>query len=283
MDLSPRILVTSAVQLISLPEIFIRLNERVNDPRSSAKDIGRVLEKDTALSTRLLKVVNSPFYGLSTRIDTISRAITVVGIQELRDLALATVAAKSFTGLPTDLVVMEDFWRHSLYTAVLARAFAAQRRLLNTERFFVSGLLHDVGSLILYCKLPELAREALLRAQHNELIVHEAERQVLGFDHAAVGAELLRVWKLPSNLQEAVKYHHMPQHAQNSPVEAAIVHLANAVANAQNKTKNPSVYVPPINPNAWELAAIPPEALEPALADADRQFEQMHALIFGEG
>lgn len=283
MTLSPRMLVVSSVQLISLPEVFFRLNELVNDPRSTVKDICRVLETDTALTARLLKIVNSPLYGFASRIDTISRAITVVGTQELRDLALATSVTKAFAGLPTGLLTMDDFWQHSLYTAIVARALARQRRLLNTERFFVAGLLHDVGALILFRKVPELARAALVRVQGTILPLWEAERQVMGFDHACVGAELLSTWKLPASLCEAVAFHHTPLEAPTAPLEAAIVHLANGIANMRERTKSLLVSTSPLDARAWETIGLSPEVTDAVVADAEQQFEHMHGLIFGDG
>ena len=98
----------------SLPEIFIRVNEVVNNPRSSLEDVGKVISEDTGLTARLLKIVNSAFYGFPSHIETISRAVTIVGTQQLRDLALATSVIRLFSGIPHDLLDMESFWRHSV-------------------------------------------------------------------------------------------------------------------------------------------------------------------------
>lgn len=284
MTLSPRMLVISSVQLFSLPEVFFRLNELVNDPRSTIKDICRVLETDTALTARLLKIVNSPLYGFTSRIDTISRAVTIVGTHELRDLALATSVTKAFAGLPAGLLTMDDFWRHSLYAAVVARALARQRRLLNPERFFVAGLLHDVGSLILFRKVPELARAALARVQGTTLLLWEAEQQVMGFDHARVGAELLSTWKLPASLCEAVAFHHAPLEAPTAPLEATIVHLANGIANLRGRAKSPLIPPPQLDARTWEAIGLSPEeVMDAVIADAEQQLEHMHGLIFGDG
>ncbi|NOY63354.1 MAG: HDOD domain-containing protein, partial [Gammaproteobacteria bacterium] len=122
---------------------------------------------------------NSPFYGFPSQINTISRAITIIGTRELRDLVLATLVVRTFNGLDNELISMEQFWRHSVTCAVVARVLAGHLHESNTERFFVVGLLHDIGSLIIYRKIPELAREALLRSEHGDIALYQAERDVI--------------------------------------------------------------------------------------------------------
>lgn len=279
MALTAREIVAGTVQVASPPEIFARINTMVDSPRHSASDIGRVLGKDPALTARLLKIVNSPFYGFPSRIDTVSRAITVIGVRELRDLVLATTVARLFAGLPNDLVSMQQFWQHSTYCALIARLLAGRRRELNVERFFVAGLLHDIGNLLLYRKIPELAREALLRAHHNDAVLEEAERDIIGFTHADVGAELMRKWRLPKGIEEAAKFHHRPAGGQPMSMEAAIVHLADQIAYAL--FDNAEEAIPPLDTLAWDLVGLAAEDVEPVVTEAERQFAEVFALVHG--
>ena len=129
------------LEIPSLPMIFTRIDEAVNNPRSSLADIGRIISEDSSLTARLLKIVNSAFYSFPSKIETISRAVTVVGTQQLRDLALATSVMKLFQGIPPDLINMEAFWKHSIACGVAARVLAAHKREANIERFFVAGIL----------------------------------------------------------------------------------------------------------------------------------------------
>jgi putative nucleotidyltransferase with HDIG domain len=279
MTVSPRELITGALDLPSLPEVVMRAIELVNDPEASAIDIGRVLSEDSALTARLLKIVNSPFYGFPSRIDTVSRAITVIGTLDLLDLILATSVVKMFSGVPNDLVSMDSFWKHSLYAGVVARLLAARSKQPNVEHFFVAGLLHDLGSLVIYRKLPELAREALLRARYNGVVLQQAEQELLGFDHAMVGAELMRMWKLPASLVEAVEFHHDPSQAPNHPLITAIVHVADVVASAIRSGTGASEAAPPLDPSAWDRIGLPPLAIEALLIEADRQFGDAQSMI----
>jgi len=282
MTLTAREIVAGTVEVASLPEIFIRINEMVDNPHYSASDIGRMLSKDPAMTARLLKIVNSPFYNFPSKIDTVSRAITVIGVRELRDLVLATTVVKLFTGLPNDLVSMDSFWRHSTQCAIVARLIAAKNRELNVERFFIAGLLHDIGSLLIYRKIPELAREALLRASHNDEVLEIAERQVMGFTHADVGAELIRKWRLPKNIEEAVEYHHLPQNCHTGAKEVAVVHLANIITAAIWDTAPEPMVIPPLDPKAWEVLDLTPDDIEPMVSDAELQFEEIFSNLFTE-
>jgi len=279
MNLSPKDLLTGTVELASLPEIFTRVNAMIDEPRSSAADIGKIVGEDPALTTRLLKIVNSAFYGFPSRIETISRAITIVGTRELRDLILATTVIKLFAGLPNELVTMESFWRHSVSCALLANSLGAHRHDGTAESLFVAGLIHDVGHLIIYRKIPELAREALTRAKYHGIELYQAERDVLGFDHGDVGGELLRMWKLPEKLREAVAFHHTPERAEEFPVETAIVHLANEIANTVQLDSGEISGEMPLESHAWKSSGLSANVLESALADAARQFEETLSLI----
>lgn len=283
MGLTAREIVAGTVEVASLPEVFVRVNEMVDSPHYSSSDIGRLISKDPGLTARLLKIVNSPFYGFPSTIDTVSRAITIIGVRELRDLILATTMAKLFKGLPNDLVSMETFWRHSTLCAITARLLAAKTRELNVERFFIAGLLHDIGSLLIYRKIPELAREALLRASHNDQILEEAELQVMGFSHADVGAELLRKWRLPKNIVAAVEHHNAPSRAKEGVKEAAVVHLANIMANTIYEPGPDTRVLPPLDTGAWDMLALHPQDIEPAVVEAERQFDEVYALFFSDG
>src|SRR3569832_1342136 len=137
MSLSPKELVTGAIVLASLPEVFLRVNEMIDSPRYTAADIGHVISRDPGLTTRLLKIANRAFYSFPSQIDSVSRAITNIGPRELPDLIIASSVSRLFKGLPNDLVCMDDFWRDSVCGGVAARSLAAQRGERLLERFFV--------------------------------------------------------------------------------------------------------------------------------------------------
>ena len=217
--------------LVSPPDICVKVFELVESNDASAQELGEVIGRDPSLTARLLRLVNSAFYNFNRRIDTVSRAVTVIGVRELYSLVIAVSAVKSFANLPNSLVNIDTFWRHGIYTGLIARALAKQCRVLHPERMFVAGMLHDIGSLVLYNRMPEVCSDLLLVCDGDEGILHQAELAELGFTHADLGGALLNTWMLPETLQEAVGYHHMPSYAMQSELEASIVHLADNLAN----------------------------------------------------
>ncbi len=223
---SPAALLESERDLVSLPDVVFRLQEAINDPRSTAETIGAIVACDPALTARLLRLANSPIYGFSRRVDTVSRAVTLVGMEPLYHLALATSALSAFRKLPVQLVDMDEFWLQSIYCAVVARLFAKEAKVLYPERLFVAGLLHSIGALLIYLKCPDAAREILLASQGKRALVPLLEKDLLGFTYADVGAEIAKVWNMPAWLQETIGCHLYPETALNYPFETALVHIA---------------------------------------------------------
>ncbi len=273
MELSPRDLLRGFVEVSSLPTIHIKLEEAINDPKKSMSDIARVIRDDAGLTARLLRIVNSAFYSFPSRIETISQAVTIVGTQQLSALALATSVMRMFKGIPHSLVTMDSFWRHGIGVGLAARAIATYRREGNPERFFVAGILHDIGRLILYTKIPDVSKEMLTQARTREQLLYDQERETIGFTHAVVGGVLLQTWKLPGSLEEIVMFHHNPRGAVRFPADTATVHLADIIAHAMQLGSSGEQYVPPLDAEAWDSLDIPPSALSAIVDQVDREYQ----------
>ncbi len=272
--LCPEDLIRQNVELTSMPEIIIRLNQVVDDPYSTANDISDVISKDPALTARLLRIVNSPFYGFPSQIDTITLATTIVGTQQLRLLALASSTIRQFANLSNQIVTMETFWRHSFSTAVVARTIAKLSKDREDEQYFIAGLLHDLGSLIIYSTIPTLAKEAITHAKHKDIPVYVAERAIIGFDHAMVGSALLRHWNLPEGLIEAVACHHELGDIKAYPKYKAVTHLANVIANSINPGL--LIYRQTLEPesSAWELIGLESDNIDESLDDIETEINE---------
>lgn len=272
--------------LVSPPEIWLRLNEIMNSPRTSASDVAQVVSRDPAMTAKLLKVVNSPYYNFPARVDTISRAITILGTNELFSLATAVAAAKVFTDIPNNLVKPSTFWRHSLCTAIAARRLAETANVLHPERLYVAGLLHDVGSLLLYKKFPDKAAMALMAANGDEEIVYGTETETFGFNHAQVGAELLRLWHLPSALITAVKFHHDPALADSDALDASLIHIANVISNRLSwgafTEEAPSSGLLP-DPLVWRITGLSLDALDTVAEGLNEEVPAAVAVLLPEG
>lgn len=280
-------LVDHVGDLVSLPDVCLRLNELLDEPDVNARQIARVVTHDPALTARLLRIVNSAFFGLPRRVETVDHAVTVIGIQELRVLAVASSTVDSFRRLPESLVDMRSFWRHSVYTGLLARALTRARGGEGRERLFVGGLLHDIGQLVMYHVVPDQCRRVMELAGVREEEPYWLEQEVLGFDHAEVGAALMARWDIPDSLRIPVRFHHEPARATDCRADTAMVHIANAVSNTlapSSRALPARSEIPPlIEPCAWGMSGLDTDAIEPAVEQTRADVSEVLGLIAPAG
>jgi len=267
----PADILKGSVTVPSPPTIYEKLVRVINNPRSSSGNVAAVIAEDAGLTARILKVVNSAFFSFPRRIDTVTHAVTVVGTSQIRDLALATSVMTLFRDVPRDVMNMQQFWQHSLAVGVTARVLAAHRREDNVERFFVAGLLHDVGRLLMFMRAGAEAGEAVALAESSGIPLYRAEREIFGFNHSQVGSALLDQWNFPGAFREAVAYHHKPRRATNYPVEAAAVHVADIVSNTLRWGHGGEPRTPDLDNDAWELLGVDAAVFPVILGDAERQ------------
>lgn len=273
-EIEIRRIIKGIKRISSLPTVFARVNELLNDPKSCASDFSKVISEDQALTARLLKLVNSAFYGFPGKIETVSRAVTIIGFRELRELILATSVLSMFTDLGDNVSFsMEDFWKHNLACGIAGRILAIYNRQENPETYFVAGLLHDIGRLVLVESRPEEYREVFVIVREENKLMCEAERDVFGFTHEAVGKELISRWKLPAFVEDAVGFHHDPKGGKKSSSYVDIVHVANILANAGSIGSSGEKFVPRLNPDAWERIGLKKSILERVFEKTYEQFE----------
>jgi putative nucleotidyltransferase with HDIG domain len=275
-------LVEGAVAVASPPLIYERLMRVINDPRSGSADVARVIGEDQGLTARLLRTVNSAFYSFPRPIDTVTQAVTVVGTRQVRDLALATSVMSMFDDVPAELIDLPSFWHHSLACGTIARVIASHRREDNVERYFVAGLLHDIGRLIIFQRAGTQSAEAIVRSRETGQPLFACEAEVLGCDHAQVGDALLEKWNFRGAFRDAVLHHHRPRSATKFPAETAAVHVADIVANALAWGRSGQMGVPPFEPEAWESLGIDPMLVPMLIEEAERQLGAALHLLGGD-
>ncbi len=276
MSKKPQDLVKGVVKLISLPEIYIRVTQVLEDPNHNARQLGDVIGHDPALTARILRIVNSAYYSLATKIELVSRAVSIIGEEDLRNLVLATSAVDTFKRIPNQLVDIDLFWRHSVHTGIIARLLSKHCNVLHGERLFVAGMLHDIGKLVLYFKEPELSQQVLLEAAETDGQLYNAEKSIIGFTHGDVGAALIEAWKLSDMLQETAAYHHTPLKARKHPLETSIVHIANSIVDAINPDIEPDEHLlddfPAFEPETLKITGLDlkviPEVMDKAWEQA---------------
>ena len=250
--------------------VLQEIEQALQSPQCNLSTIGDAIEKDPDLTARLLRLANSPFFGFASRLSTVSEAVSLLGIQQIQDMIVASSVLEQFKGVPDNLVNKDSFWRHSLAVGITARLLAMERRLPKPDKFFVAGLLHDVGRLVLLSQSAEWAQAVFELYQREKMLLREAEKKILGYDHQQIGAELLQSWSYPPALVQAVAFHHAPNQSV-SKLDAAVVHIADHLVNAMGIGSSGEQFVPPLDDKAWAALGLDADALAKIVEDVDEQ------------
>ena len=224
-------LIDQSSGLYAIPEICSLLNAKLKEPYASNAQISDIIQRDPGLTLTILKIVNSAFYGFESSITTVTKAITILGRNELTALVFGTSAVNVFSKLEIEKSKLYQHWQHSLFCGLLAKQLAFQtKQTKQVDNLFIAGLLHDIGRLIIWHKLPQ--ESAALAQALKENPAHELtlEFDLLGFNHAELGAELMKLWKVPQLLIETTLWHHSPEQAIDYPLECQLIHIANNLA-----------------------------------------------------
>jgi len=262
----------ATLKLFSLPDVVVRLNELLEWPGTTNAEIGEALMSDPALSARTLRLANSAFYALPSKVETISRAIALLGRNCLKNLVFTSHVAHAFKGIPAQTVDMDRFWLNSVACGVIARSLAFRARIFDSEPLFIAGLLHKIGRLMFLCARAAQYREVLLVKDMGEQATLQAEERVFGFTHAELGAELLMLWKLPERQYTIAAHYPDPLASIAYRKEVAIVHVASSLACGIE----PGVDVPqdsdpesiPFDQKIWEISGLSAEIIPTVLQDA---------------
>ena len=251
--------ITREAELLSLPDIYLKLRNVLDSPDFAMAEVAVVISQDPAITLRLLHLVNSSFYGFTNKIETVGRAINLLGTEQIHDLVLATAVASAFKGISTTVMDMRKFWERSLYCAAFSRRLAVLSGKRDRERLFVAGLLCDIGHLIMYQAIPEPAQQAILQSKERQEPVYLAERRIIGFDYAFVGGILMRHWALPDVLRETTMFHIDPAAADNFTVEASLVHIGSMMTQALEEDCVFNEGPLHVDGSVWALAGLEPE------------------------
>ncbi len=221
-----------ATELNAFSPVAIKLCDVIDDETSTGKSIADIIQQDPVLTTKLLKLANSPYYGFSQQISEIEDAFSRVGTTELFRMALSVSASETFHGIPETLITMRDFWNHSILCAHSALEIAANFNLKASGALYAAGLLHDIGQLVLFSHRKQQSIEVLERCidSYEELDQCQVEQEVFGFTHADVGLELARMWNFPPILQACIAHHHDYENATSFQQEVLTINMANILA-----------------------------------------------------
>jgi HD-like signal output (HDOD) protein len=279
-SLAPLELLVSEIKLPALPQVLLELLRVVNDPGSSAADLAGVIRLDPSLSSYLLRIVNSAYYSFPFPIDTVQRAVVLIGTRELCTLAFSRSFLNIFGKSQSEALDIEAFWKHSIACGMIAAALAHETDKRNPDRHFVAGLLHDIGRLALFNNLPALGVEVLAVGREKDLLLYEAERTLLGFDHGRFGGSLLNKWNLPSTLSASISYHHAPDMADMYD-ETKTIHLADVVANALGIGSSGDGCVPTLEETVWEGLGLSTRALVELIGNVEAELGPKFEILLG--
>jgi len=274
-------LVGRGQELPSLPEIYLRVAEQLKDETITVQQIGDTVQHDPAITTRVLKMVNSAYYGLPIQVASVAQSVSLLGRERLKHILIGSVLRGVFSsGQDNPAFSMQVFWQHSIKTAIIARELARQvREIEEPESMFTAGLLHDIGKLLLFKKFPERMLAAEEHAMQKRVDVLSAELSQVGLTHTAVGEALMQYWGLPQLLIDCATRHHEIVHDGPDRHATHLIYLANQLSH----------YVPPLDDGEtqdilhdienWDMGNVSLEQIASACQHADDMvFEVMESL-----
>ncbi|HMK56548.1 MAG TPA: HDOD domain-containing protein [Dissulfurispiraceae bacterium] len=262
--------------LPTIPGILKKLLAVIENPKISLTEIGNFISNDPVLTSRVLKMVNSPIYGFPGRISSVQQALILLGLNVVRGLLLGVsvfeVMQKSMVGL----------WEHSLGCAVAARIIAKKKNVPEPEEVSVSALLHDIGKVVMILRFKDEYDKVVKEAEAGDMLIMDAEKQVFGITHADSGAWIAKKWNFPVSLVDVIEYHHKPNLAKASPMNSSIVHLADILTRAVGFGFAGDNYVPAVNPAAWEQLGLSDKELREILDEMDSTLSEADAFLISD-
>lgn len=254
-------------EVYALPPVVAEIQRLFHDPETSARDVARVICRDPAMAAKLLKLVNSAYFGFARKIASVSMAVVILGFRQVRDMVLTIALFERFSPRRSGPFDVVAFWKHSIAAALLAEGIARNRDVRARDAGFTAGLLHDLGKIVATQEAPHLVEEIAERITGGQEPL-EAERAVLGLDHAALGAYLAEVWGFPERLARAFRGHHDP--ARGAEPLVATVQAADALIRSIGIGVLPEDGVPRLGDAATEALRIDDDWLDRAFSQLDR-------------
>jgi putative nucleotidyltransferase with HDIG domain len=260
-----RIIEDELQDLPPLPAVVMRVMQTINDPTTSATDLNRLIASDQAIASKVLRLVNSSYYGFPRRISTITHAVVILGFNTVRNLTTSLGVFNAFDARTIQTAMDRDqFWAHSIGTAVAAGVIAKRKAIptKQAEEVFVGGLLHDIGKLFLDQYFPDQYAIALKLSRAAKISIWDAEKTALGVGHALVGKRVAEKWNLPPSLTSMITLHHQPAFAKEDFAITAVIHAADRIAHKLKLGHGGDDLVPVMAPEVQQWLALPPQVWE---------------------
>jgi len=255
--------------LPTLPPIAAKLNKMVEDEDITANQLGNVIERDQVLTSKLLKMVNSSFYGFPQRISTVANAIVLLGINVIKTLIVTSSIFEMMQSSDVGL------WEHSLGCATIASLIAKKKGLKNPEEVSTAALLHDLGKVVVRAELPSEYDALLAMVEQKGISMREAEEELLGVSHSEIGGWLVHQWNLPDRLVLPITWHHRPEEAPDYRDVTAILHFSDILVRAVGFGFGGDMWVPPLNQDAWKRIKLSKSEMKELLVELDEKLIEL--------
>lgn len=262
-------------KLVSLPNVYYRLDALIQNPSSSVDDFAKLLGADTDLCARLLTIANSAFYSLPMTVDTVPKAISIIGTRQIRELVLVTSVMNVFKGNDLNGMSMDSFWRHSVAVGVIAKYIAKTLNMPQADKAYVPGLLHDLGRLALYISCNDTMLSLEQQKQQQGVSLTQLENEFFGYNHADVGGGLLIKWQVPQSIVEPVMMHHNPRLADEFYMMTCVIALADTIAIQQGFCSGSTVKVDQQQHDMLEELHINEQQLDTIWQQAEQEIKQV--------
>jgi putative nucleotidyltransferase with HDIG domain len=271
--------VQNSGELAVLPQVVMKVLDMTSDTRATTQDLEEVIGQDQALTSKVLTLANSSYYGLPRRVSSLREAVMFLGFRVVRNIAMTASCYSMFIGKSdSQSLLKRRIWKHSVDTSLLTRLVCAYAPYVVPDEAFAAGLLHDIGKTVLEQYYPHATMQVVQTAERLGIRHHEAEEQILGFNHADVGLAMALHWNLPTVLAEAIGYHHYIPAALVAPKLVAVVAMASDISNLLEEGVDEQVWPDAVNQQAMELLGIMPEQLEALITGCRMEVERSAGL-----
>ena len=268
-------LLSSVDQLPTLPVIYTKISELLRAPDSTVQKVSEVIAEDQAMAAKVLRMVNSSFYGFPKRIGSLQRAVVILGFNEIKSLVLATGVLQMFGKFKTEHGFdMDKLWEHSIGCAVASRVVAEAAQLSNVEDVFAGGLMHDIGKVIHAVNLPKQFVKVIHDVQETGRPMIESEEDILGFNHTETGRALAEKWGFPTKTVDMIANHHISNGSDKLSKEVTAVHLGNTLCSALALGSGGEKRVSMANQKAWQVLELKLSQLEAIMGRIGKVFQE---------
>lgn len=277
-------IINKVKKLPTLPAVANKVTKLMKDPTCTAVKISEVIDKDQSLTIRVLRLVNSAFYSLYTEVTNVRHAVALLGFKTISQMVISISVFDVFKGGYGKEFNREGFWKHSIGCAVISQMIAQKAHYPKTDDCFTAGLLHDIGKVVLDQYLHEEMIKVIQLTQEREICFADAEREIMELNHADIGGQVMKNWKIPFPIMVAVKHHHQPPNerrgsAFSQDLIVDIVRLSDVICRREQIGNPGDLIIPEMTRELWERLNIDQKSINSVMESCSEEIEKAGILL----